>query len=88
MFESLSTKFQGAFASLRSKGRLKSSDIDEILVDIKSALLDSDVAISVVDSFVEKIRAKTLDEIDNLNKSTNPANAVFEIVNTLLIEVL
>ncbi len=88
MFESLSTKFQGAFASLRSKGRLKASDIDEILVDIKSALLDSDVAISVVDSFIEKIRTKTLEEIDNLNKSTNPANAVFEIVNTLLIEVL
>jgi signal recognition particle subunit SRP54 len=51
MFESLSAKFQGAFASLRSKGRLKSGDIDEIASEIRGALLDSDVALSVVDSF-------------------------------------
>ena len=52
MFESLSAKFQGAFASLRSKGRLKPGDIDEIALEIRSALLDSDVALSVVDFFI------------------------------------
>ena len=88
MFESLSAKFQGAFSSLRSKGRLKPSDIDEITSEIRSALLDSDVAISVVDFFIEQLRVKTNEVLADLNKSTNPANAVFEIVNSLLVEIL
>ena len=88
MLESLSAKFQGAFASLRSKGRLKASDIEEITSEIRSALLDSDVAISVVDFFIEQLEIRTDEVLADLNKSTNPANAVFEIVNSLLIEIL
>ena len=88
MFESISAKFQGAFASLRSKGRLKSGDIDEIALEIRAALLDSDVAISVVDSFISELKERTSSILEDLNKSTNPANAVFEIVNSLLIEIL
>ncbi|CAB4757068.1 unannotated protein [freshwater metagenome] len=88
MFESLSAKFQGAFASLRNKGRLKSGDIDEISNEIRAALLDSDVALSVVDSFISELKARTDGVLDELNKSTNPANAVFEIVNSLLVEIL
>ena len=82
MLESLSAKFQGAFASLRSKGRLKPSDIEEITSEIRSALLDSDVAISVVDFFIEQLKIRTDEVLADLNKSTNPANAVFEIVKT------
>ncbi|CAN2241011.1 Ffh Signal recognition particle GTPase [actinobacterium SCGC AAA044-D11] len=88
MFESLSAKFQGAFASLRNKGRLKSGDIDEISNEIRAALLDSDVALSVVDSFISELKARTDGVLEELNKSTNPANAVFEIVNSLLVEIL
>ena len=88
MFESLSAKFQGAFASLRSKGRLKSGDIDEISLEIRSALLDSDVSLSVVDNFITELKVRTDAILEDLNKSTNPANAVFEIVNSLLIEIL
>jgi len=88
MFESLSAKFQGAFASLRSKGRLKSGDIEEISLEIRSALLDSDVSLSVVDNFITELKVRTDAILEDLNKSTNPANAVFEIVNSLLIEIL
>jgi len=88
MFESLSAKFQGAFASLRSKGRLKVGDIEEISNEIRSALLDSDVSLSVVDSFIAELKSRTDAVLEDLNKSTNPANAVFEIVNSLLIEIL
>jgi len=88
MFESLSAKFQGAFASLRSKGRLKAGDIDEIASEIRGALLDSDVALAVVDSFISELKVRTANILEDLNKSTNPANAVFEIVNSLLIEIL
>lgn len=88
MFESLSAKFQGAFSSLRSKGRLKSGDIDEIAGEIRSALLDSDVSLAVVESFIEQLKSRTNGVLEDLNKSTNPANTVFEIVNSLLIEIL
>jgi len=88
MFESLSAKLQGAFSSLRSKGRLKSGDIDEIATEIRSALLDSDVSLSVVELFIEQLKSRTNEVLEDLNKSTNPANAVFEIVNSLLIEIL
>ncbi len=88
MFESLSAKFQGAFSSLRSKGRLKSGDIDEIATEIRSALLDSDVSLSVVELFIEQLKIRTGEVLEDLNKSTNPANAVFEIVNSLLVEIL
>ena len=88
MFESLSAKFQGAFASLRSKGRLKAGDIAEISLEIRTALLDSDVSLSVVDSFISELKVRTDSVLADLNKSTNPANAVFEIVNSLLIEIL
>jgi len=88
MFESLSAKFQGAFASLRSKGRLKAGDIEEISNEIRSALLDSDVSLSVVGSFIAELKSRTDAVLEDLNKSTNPANAVFEIVNSLLIEIL
>ena len=88
MFESLSAKFQGAFASHRSKGRLKLGDIEEISLEIRSALLDSDVSLSVVDNFITELKVRTDAILEDLNKSTNPANAVFEIVNSLLIEIL
>jgi signal recognition particle subunit SRP54 len=60
MFDSLSTKLTGAFSSLRSRGKLSTSDIDNTCEDIRSALLESDVALSVVDSFIDLIRDKSL----------------------------
>ena len=45
MFDSLSAKFSSAFSSLRGKGRIKAGDLDEITSEIRSALLDSDVAV-------------------------------------------
>jgi signal recognition particle subunit SRP54 len=88
MFESLSTKFAGAFASLRSKGRLKNSDLTDIAAEIKTALLDSDVSLAVADSFVENIVSKANAELEELNKGTNPAQGIFKIVNDELVKIL
>jgi signal recognition particle subunit SRP54 len=69
MFDSLSAKFSGAFSSLRGKGRIKAGDLDEITTEIRSALLDSDVAVSVVDNFIAQIKQRSLPLLDELNKS-------------------
>jgi signal recognition particle subunit SRP54 len=88
MFDSLSAKFASAFSSLRSKGRIKDGDLDEILAEIKSALLDSDVSLSVAESFISRVDSRARTALPDLNKSTNPSQAIFEIVNSELIEIL
>lgn len=88
MFDSLSAKFSTAFASLRGKGRIKAGDLDEITSEIRNALLDSDVAVSVVDTFISQIKERSLPLLDELNKSTNPSQAIFNIVNEELVGIL
>ena len=88
MFESLSSKFGTAFSSLRSRGKISPSDIENTCLEVRTALLESDVALPVVDSFIERIRSKSLDALPNLQSGTNQAQAIFEIVNTELVEIL
>jgi signal recognition particle subunit SRP54 len=88
MFESLSSKFGNAFSSLRSRGKISPSDIENTCLEVRTALLESDVALPVVDSFIERIRSKSLDALPNLQSGTNQAQAIFEIVNTELVEIL
>ena len=54
MFESLSSKFAGAFGALRSRGKISEKDIDAAVTDIRFALLDADVALEVVEEFTQK----------------------------------
>ena len=88
MFDALSTKLTGAFSSLRSRGKLSTTDIENTCAEIKAALLESDVALSVVDSFIYLIREKSLAALPTLQSGSNQAQAIFEIVNAELIEIL
>jgi signal recognition particle subunit SRP54 len=88
MFDSLSSKFSNAFSSLRSRGKISPSDIENTCLEVRTALLESDVALPVVDSFIERIRSKSLEALPNLQSGTNQAQAIFEIVNAELVEIL
>lgn len=88
MFDSLSSKFSAALGALRSRGRIKASDIDETVAEIRTALVESDVALSVADSFSATVKELSLAALDQVNKSTNPSNGIFEIVNSELTKVL
>ena len=88
MFESLTSRFTSAFSSLRSRGKISSADIDATCAEIRQALLESDVALSVVESFVEQIREKSLAALPTMQSGTNQGQAIFEIVNASLIEIL
>lgn len=88
MFDSLSSKFASALSSLRSRGRIKAGDIDEIVGEIRTALIESDVALAVADGFTATIKELSLSSLDEINKSTNPANGIFEIVNNELVKIL
>jgi len=88
VFDSLTSKFGSAFSSLRSRGRIKASDIDEIVLEIKTALIDSDVALEVAEKFTQDIKARSLESLESVNKSINPSQGIFEIVNQELIGIL
>jgi signal recognition particle subunit SRP54 len=88
MFDNLSAKFSNAFSSLRSRGKISPSDIEETCSEVRTALLESDVALPVVESFIEGIRTKSLEALPNLQSGTNQAQAIFEIVNAELVEIL
>jgi len=59
MFESLTSRFSSAFSTLRSRGKISSADIDATCLEIRQALLESDVALSVVEGFIEQVRDKS-----------------------------
>lgn len=88
MFEGLTSRFSGAFSKLRSRGKLSASDINETFTEIRDALLDADVALEVVNDFVEVTQIKSLDLLKELQAGTNQAQAIFDLVNQELISVL
>ena len=88
MFESLSSKFSGALGALRSRGKISEKDIEGAIADIRSALLESDVALEVVENFAENIRTKSLALLSTLQAGTNQAQAIFDLVNQELTEIL
>ena len=88
MFESLSSKFSSAFSSLRSRGKITASDIDQVCNEIYQGLLEADVALGVVESFIEKVKSKSLSALPTLQSGSNQAQAIFDIVNAELIAIL
>ena len=88
MFESLGNRFSNAFASLRSRGKLSSSDVANVCQEIRQALLDADVALTVVEDFVGKIEVQAKAALTDLQAGANQAQVIFEIVNKELVELL
>ena len=88
MFESLGNRFSNAFASLRSRGKLSNSDISNVCQEIRQALLDADVALSVVEEFVGKIEVQAKAALTDLQAGANQAQVIFEIVNKELVDLL
>ena len=88
MFESLTSRFSGALSKLRSRGKLSASDINETFEEIRNALLDADVALDVVNEFVEIAQSKSLELLKELQAGSNQAQAVFDLINAELVEIL
>ena len=86
MFQSLTDKFDGIFSKLRNKGVLTEADIDAALKEIRIALLEADVNITVVKSLRDRIKVRALGE--EVHKALNPAQQVIKIVNEELTESL
>jgi signal recognition particle subunit SRP54 len=86
MFDSLSDRFDGIFTRLRGKGRLNDADVDEVLKEIRLALLEADVNFNVVKGFQNRVREATVGL--DLSKSLSPAQQVIKIVHQELVNTL
>ena len=86
MFDTLSDRFDGIFKRLRSKGRLTESDVDEVLREIRTALLEADVNVNVAKTVVGRIREAAVGA--QLSQALDPSQQIVKIVNAELTNIL
>ncbi|WP_405863712.1 signal recognition particle protein [Streptomyces sp. NBC_01515] len=87
MFDTLSDRLSATFKNLRGKGRLSEADIDATAREIRIALLEADVALPVVRTFIKNVKERALGA--DLNRAlNNPAQQVVKIVNEELVTIL
>ncbi|HEX2031244.1 MAG TPA: signal recognition particle protein [Actinomycetota bacterium] len=86
MFDQLTERFGAVFKKLRSRGKLHPKQVDNALGDIRTALLDADVAVDVADDFLSRVRARALSE--EVMKSLTPAQQVVKVVRDELTATL
>ncbi|HUO82752.1 MAG TPA: signal recognition particle protein [Gammaproteobacteria bacterium] len=86
MFENLSGRLSQAAQSLRGRGRLTEDNIRDTLRQIRMALLEADVALPVVKSFIEDVRTRALG--DEVARSLTPGQALVKIVHDELVRVM
>lgn len=86
MFGSLSDRLAATFKGLRGKGRLSEADIDATVREIRTALLEADVALPVVRAFAARIKERALSA--EVSGALNPAQQVVKIVHEELVDIL
>ncbi|MEY4707875.1 MAG: hypothetical protein RJB58_1598 [Pseudomonadota bacterium] len=86
MFESLQSRLSGVFDKLRGRGALTEADVDAALAEVRTALIEADVALPVVKDFIEKVRPRAIGE--NVIRSVTPGQQVIKIVHDVLVETL
>src|SRR5919109_906569 len=78
MFDTLTAKLDATFRKLRSRGKLHPKQVDNALADLRTALLDADVAVEVADDLLGRVRERALSE--EVMKSLTPAQQVVKVV--------
>jgi signal recognition particle subunit SRP54 len=86
MFDTLTQRFESVFTSLRGKGKLSEPDIDRALREVRLALLEADVNVQVVKSFLARVKERALGEA--VSKSITPGQQVVKIVHEELVTTL
>lgn len=86
MFDNLQDRMRSAFKTLRGKGKLTEADIAATTREIRTALLDADVALPVVESFIATVTERSL--ADEVSSALNPAQHVIKIVHEELTGIL
>src|SRR5829696_2960565 len=86
MFEGLSDRLSKILEGLTRRGALSEEDVNAALREVRRALLEADVALEVVRSFTDKVRARAVGA--EVVKSVTPGQMVVKIVHDQLVEML
>ncbi len=86
MFDALSGRLGEIFETLRRRGALNESDVNEALREVRVALLEADVALPVVKQFVDDVREQAVG--GEVLRSVTPGQMVVKIVHDRLVEML
>lgn len=86
IFENLSERLQAAFKRLRGKGKLNEDDVNEVMREIRVALLEADVSYRVVKDFIKTVKERAIGQ--EVLASLTPAQQVIKIVHEELVELL
>ncbi len=86
MFENLSDRLQAIFGRLRKRGILREADVDEVMREIRLALLEADVHYKVVRDFIARVRERAVGA--EVSQALSPAQQVIKIVYEELVATL
>ncbi len=86
MFENLTGRLSDAARQLTGKGRLTEANVKDTLRQVRLALLEADVALPVVRTFIERVKDRALGE--EVGKSLTPGQAFVKIIHTELVQIL
>ncbi|MHB1566052.1 MAG: signal recognition particle protein [Acidiferrobacter sp.] len=86
MFETLSSRLQGAMRNLRGETRINEKNIGEALREVRVALLEADVALPVTKDLIERVRMQALGQA--VMESLTPGQAVIKVVYDTLVETM
>lgn len=86
MFAQLGDRLQGTFKTLRGQARLTDENISDAMREVRIALIEADVSLPVVKSFVKRVREKAVGS--NVSKSLNPGQMVIKVVQEELVQLM
>jgi signal recognition particle subunit SRP54 len=86
MFENLSDRLGGVFDKLTKQGALNEADVATAMREVRTALLEADVSLTVARDFVDAVKDKATGQA--VTKSVTPGQQVVKIVHDELIKVL
>jgi len=86
MFDELSSRFEDAVKGLRGEAKISENNINDALKEVKRALLDADVSLSVVKEFISDVKDKAIGS--EVVRGVNPGQKFIEVVNKELISIM
>jgi signal recognition particle subunit SRP54 len=86
MFDQLTQRLGGALDALRGRGRITEDNIADALRQVRMALLEADVALPVVKSFIETVRARAIGA--EVSRSLTPGQAFIGVIHAELVDVM
>jgi len=86
MFDKLTQRLGAALDTLRGRGRITEENIADALRQVRMALLEADVALPVVKTFIEAVKARAVGA--EVSRSLTPGQAFIKIIHAELVSVM